>query len=161
MGIGVSKIKDWVISGHSGGYPGYLTSFTVCREHNAGIILLTNALDSNPFQYIEQAYKLVLPQIIKATEKAKPEADPVWQTYVGDYVSARGLSKVVIRDRQLQIISLDSIDMPATILEPTDQEHVFILQEQGESNETARFELESNDHVVKMWVRSEYSIRQS
>jgi hypothetical protein len=66
LGIRVFKIKDWVINGHGGGYPGYLTDFTVCRGHNAGIILLTNALNSNPLQYVEQAYKLVLPEIINS-----------------------------------------------------------------------------------------------
>jgi hypothetical protein len=83
----------------------------------------------------------------------------VWKTYIGDYLSDWGLSKVVIRDGQLQLISLDFIDTPATILEPTDQAHVFILQQQGESNETAHFELDANDHVVKMWIRNEYSIQ--
>ena len=76
LGTSIFKINDWLISGHSGGYPGYLTGFTLCRAHKTGIILLTNALNSNPFAYIEQAYKLVLPRIIEATKAAKPAADP-------------------------------------------------------------------------------------
>ena len=71
LGMGLQKIKDWVISGHGGGYPGYLTAFTICREHKAGVIALTNALGSNPHQVAEQAYKLVLPEIIKASQKRK------------------------------------------------------------------------------------------
>lgn len=159
LGLGVYKIKDWVISGHTGGYPGYLTSFSVCREHNVGVIVLTNALGSNPLQYNEQAYKLVLPEIIKATQKATPDADPAWAQYVGDYTSAWGLSKVIIRDNQLQVIALDFVDMPPTILEPTDEAHIFTLKEANQSNETARFEVDVNGDVVKMWMRNEYSIR--
>jgi len=69
----------------------------LCQKHKTGVIVLTNALNSNPMQYVDQAYKLVLPEIIKATEAAKPKADPVWQNYVGDYISDWGAVKVVIR----------------------------------------------------------------
>lgn len=161
LGLGLYKIKDWVISGHSGGYPGYLTHFTVCREHNAGVIVLTNAVDSNPFQYTEQAYKLVLPEIIKATKKAEPEADPVWEKYVGDYVSDWSYDKVLIRDGQLQVVSLDYMDDPPTTLKPTDEAHVFVIQAQNQSNETVRFELDADGNVFKIWYRNEYSLRKS
>ncbi len=161
LGLGLHKIKEWVISGHSGGYPGYLTQFTVCRKHNMGVIVLTNALDSNPFQYTEQAYKLVLPEVIKATKKAEPEADPEWEKYVGDYVSDWSYDKVLIRDGQLQVVSLDYMDEPPTILKPTEEGHVFIIQEQNQSNETARFELDAEGNVFKMWYRNEYSLRKS
>ena len=40
------KLGDWAISGHGGGYPGYLTGFTLCREHKTALIVLTNALGS-------------------------------------------------------------------------------------------------------------------
>jgi hypothetical protein len=161
LGISTQRIKDWVVTGHGGGYPGYLTGFLVCRAHHAGLIVLTNAIDSNPFQYFERGFQLVLPALIKATEKAKPEADPAWAQYVGDYVDDWGLRKVVIREGQLQVISLDFIDMPPAILEPTDQAHVFILQEPGQSNETARFETDADGKVVKLWLRNEYSVRES
>ena len=62
LGMGLHRTKDWVISGHGGGYPGYLTAFTICREHKAGVIVLTNALGSDPHVYVEQAYKLALPE---------------------------------------------------------------------------------------------------
>ena len=47
LGTMLYKIKDWTISGHGGSYPGYLTAFTLCREHNLGVIVLTNAADTN------------------------------------------------------------------------------------------------------------------
>jgi len=161
LGISTYKINDWVISGHSGGYPGYLTGFTVCRDQNAGVIVLTNSLSGEPQKYIEQGYKLVLPAIVTATEKAKPEADPAWQQYVGDYMNDWAAEKVVIRNGQLQHIFLESPDSPPTILEPTDTDHVFTLQQAGQSNETARFELDEAGQVVKLWVRNEPSIRQT
>ena len=44
----------------------------------------------------------------------------------------------------LQIVSLDGMEYPPVILEPTDAEHTFTMQEQGGSNETARFELDES-----------------
>ncbi len=158
LGIDVFKVKDWVISGHSGGYNGYLTWFTVCQKHNTGVIVLTNALGSNPHQYLEQAYKLVLPEIIKISEKAKSTADADWSKYTGEYVSDWSTVKVVVRDNQLQMVSLDFIDMPPTVLKPTGEKGIFTLEEEGQSNETARFETDADGKVVKMWVRNEYSL---
>jgi len=159
LGLGVYKIKDWTLSGHSGGYPGYLTGFSLSREHNVSVILLTNAIDSNPFQYIEQCYKLVLPEIIKATAKPTPDADPIWEKYVGEYSNDWSLDKVVIRNNQLQIIFLDGVNAPPSILEPTDEAHVFILQEAGQSNESVRFEFDDDGQVSKMRYRNEDAVR--
>ena len=159
LGMGLHRVKDWLISGHGGGYPGYLTAFTICREHNTGVIALCNALGSNPHQIAEQAYKLVLPELIKATEEPKAEANPVWQKYVGDYASEWALQKVVIRDGQLQLLYLDYLDGEPTLLEPTDDETVFVLQQAGQSNETLRFELDDKGDVIRIWERNEYSAR--
>jgi hypothetical protein len=57
--------------------------FNLCREHNFGAIILTNTIDSNPFQYVEQCYKLVLPEVIKATAKAPAAADTAGVTMWG------------------------------------------------------------------------------
>ena len=154
------KLEEWSISGHAGGYPGYLTGFTLCREHGVGLILLTNALGSAPPEYINQGYKLVLPEIIKATEAAEPQANPAWQKYLGSYFHDWGYEKVIIRAGQLQIVSLDNLAYPPAILAPTEREHEFTIQEQGASNETVRFELDESGEVVKMWQRNEYTYKQ-
>ena len=161
LGTMIYRLNDWEISGHAGGYPGYLTGFTLCRKHKVGIIVLTNALASSPPEYINQGYQTVLPEIIKATEKAQGEVDPAWQQYLGDYEYSWGADKVVVRDGQLQIISLEYMDAPPTILEATDSEHVFVMQEPGQSNETARFELDDEGNVFKLWIRNEYVMKKS
>ena len=161
LGTMLYRVNDAVISGHGGGYPGYLTGFSVCREHNIGLVLLTNALGSMPLKYIKQGYRTILPEFIKVTEKAKAEPDPAWQKFLGIYASDWGFEKVIIRENQLQIISLDFVDDPPVILEPTDTENVFTLQERGQSNETACFELGKDGTVEKLWIRNEYMFRKS
>lgn len=155
LGVGSYRMNDWTITGHGGGYPGYLTSFSLCRDKNFGVIILTNAMGSNPFQYLEQCYKLVLPEVIKATDKA-PEADPEWQQYVGTYTNPWGELEVIVRHNQLQILSLDFIGEKPSILHPTDEAHVFTIEEALDSNETARFEFDTDDNIVKLWWRNEY-----
>ena len=157
LGSMIYKLDNWTISGHAGGYPGYLTGFTLCREHNFGLILLTNALGSNPPEFINQGYKLVLPELNKATEAPKPAIDPAWRQYEGEYFHEWGYEKVLIRNGQLQIITLDELDYPPVILEPTGTEHEFIIQAPGQSNETARFELDAAGQVIKLWLRNEYA----
>ena len=159
LGVGLHKIKDWVISGHGGGYPGYLTAFTVCRQHSAGVIALTNAIGSNPHDFVDKAYKLVLPELIKLKEQPKPQPSPLWAAYVGDYDSEWGRQKVVLRDGQLQLLSIDFIDAPPTLLEATDAPHTFTLKQSGQSNETLRFELDAEGRVLRLWERNEYSER--
>ncbi|MDE2820552.1 MAG: serine hydrolase [Chloroflexota bacterium] len=159
LGMGLHKIDDWVISGHGGGYPGYLTAFTLCREHKTGVIALSNSLGSNPHQIAERAYKLVLPELIKASAEPTQEANLAWGKYVGDYASEWALQKVVIRDGQLQLLTLDDLDGKPTLLDPTDDEMVFVLRQAGQSNETLRFELDAEGDVVRMWERNEYSTR--
>ena len=153
------KLGDWSINGHSGGYPGYLTGFTFCREHKTAVIVLTNALGSSPPEYINRGYKLVLPEIIKATKTPEPEAEAGWQIYLGEYVHDWGYEKVILRAGRLQVISLGDMEYHPIVLEPTDAEHVFTIQEQGGSNETLRFELDDSGDVVKMWTRNEYAYK--
>lgn len=158
LGISVQRIGDWTITGHGGGYTGYLTGFTVCRAHQFGVIVLTNAIDSMPFQFYEQAYKLVLPAVIEAAEEEKPAPDPVWQRYVGTYVSDWSERAVVIRDKQLQVVSLDFINEPPVILLPTDEPHVFKMKAPNEGGETARFEMDDEGAVVRFWIGNEYDV---
>lgn len=159
LGLGLNRIQDWIISGHGGGYPGYLTALTVCREHKTGVIALTNALGSDPFEVVDQAYKLVLPELIKATAADEPAAPADWAMYTGVYESEWERQQVVIRGGKLQIVYLEYIDSPATTLTPTDEPHVFTLQQKGQSNETARFELDADGKVARLWERNEYSLR--
>jgi CubicO group peptidase (beta-lactamase class C family) len=155
LGIGTQRIGGWTISGHGGGYKGYLTQFSVCREHNTGVIVLTNSLDGDPYSFVERAYKLVLPEILKIT-KQTPQAKPEWQKFVGSYDSDWGGVEVIVRDGQLQLVSVRFMDLPPAILEPTERPNEFTLKEAGNPWETARFETDAAGKVTRLWTRNEY-----
>lgn len=157
LGVFVHKLDDWTTSGHSGGYNGYLTMFRLCREHDFAVIVLTNALGSDPYQYVERAYKLVLPKVIEASkEKAEAEAD--WQQYLGSYTADWGDTEIIISDGQLQAISLEFLDMPPIVLEPTDTSHVFTIKSPGNGGETARFEFDDAGTIIRLWWNNEYNL---
>ena len=157
LGSSIFRVNDWTISGHSGGYKGYLTQFTLCRKHDFGVIVLTNSFESMPTQYIQQAYKLVLPEIIKVTAKtSEPQAH--WQRYVGTYVGDWDIAEVVIRNGELQMVSVDFIDGYPARLKPTEEDHVFVIEVPGNPGETARFETDDEGNVTRLWTRNEYML---
>ncbi len=160
LGSDISRVNGVTLSGHTGGYKGYLTAFSLCREHSVGVIVLSNSINSDPFGYVEHIYKWVLPEVLKATGKDKPEPDVAWQRYTGTYKGDWGKVMVVIRNKQLEMISLDDMDMPSAVLEPTGEAHTFKCYERGNPVETVRFELGDDGSVVRLWNRSEYLRRE-
>ncbi|MGB1288826.1 MAG: serine hydrolase domain-containing protein [Aggregatilineales bacterium] len=157
LGISTFLMNDWQLSGHSGGYKGYLTQFALCRKHDFGVIALTNSIESFPFQYVQQAYKLVLPELMKITAKSS-KADTAWQQYVGTYHGDWSEVEVVVRDNELQVLSVAFINEDPTCLEPTGTPHEFIIREVGNPGETARFELADDGSVSRLWMRNEYML---
>jgi len=158
LGTRTWRINDWNVSGHTGGYKGFITMFSVCRDHDFGVIALTNRLGADPFEYVDRAYRLVLPEIIKITEKSRV-ADPAWQDYVGTYLNDWGNSEVVVRNGQLQIVSLDYIFDSPVRLEPTDEADVFSIHVPGNPGETVRFIRDDSGKVVRLNSRNEYAIK--
>ncbi|MBI1276935.1 MAG: serine hydrolase [Anaerolineaceae bacterium] len=156
LGTFIQRINKWTVSGHSGGYKGYITQFMMCREHNTGVIVLTNSLDGTPYEVVERAYKLVLPELLKITKPEPKQAKPEWEKLVGSYTGDWGEVVVMVRDGQLQMAYLRYLDMPPTVLEPTDNPNEFLLKETGEPWETARFETDAAGNVTRLWTRNEY-----
>lgn len=156
LGTFIQRIGEWTISGHSGGYKGYITQFMMCREHNTGVIVLTNSLDSIAYEVVENTYKLVLPEILKITKPKPTDAKPEWQQFTGSYVGDWGEVVVMVRGAQLQMAYPRFVTMPPTNLEPTDKPNEFILKEPGNPWEIARFETDADGKVTRLWTRNEY-----
>ncbi len=160
-GIGIYRIGDWTMSGHSGGYNGYLTQFSLCRDHKAGVIVLTNSLGSDPYSFVEQAYKLVLPEIIKINTPKPAEAKAEWQKFTGTYVDSWSEIEVIVRGGQLQVVSVQWLQLPPAVLEPTDDPAVFTIKEPNGTRETARFEQNDAGEITRIWLRNEYLKRKA
>jgi CubicO group peptidase (beta-lactamase class C family) len=160
LGVGFIRIDDWTASGHGGGYKGFLTQFRVCREHDFGVIVLTNALLSYPLDYIRQAFRWVLPELSQITAKVQV-AEPHWQAYIGTYFNESGSIELIIRKGQLQVLNLNFVNDPPVILEATDDPTVFINRVPGNPGETSRFELDAEGNVTRLFNRNEYMYRKN
>lgn len=158
LGISVMRMGNHTLSGHGGGYKGYLTSFLVNREHKAGFIVLTNSLDGNPFNYAEKSVKLILPELVKLNA-VKKESQPDWEHYVGRYHAEWGDVLIVIRNNELHYRPVAFPDADPIILEPTDEAHIFIGKVVGNTHQKIRFEFDAAGAVVRVWRENEYANR--
>ena len=158
LGVRVTRIGDWALTGHTGGYKGFLTYFGVSREYQAGFIVLTNALDSEPLNYTRKIVELILPELAKIRRKTNT-ANPAWDMYVGRYQSQWRDFNVVIRDNTLQAVSVAYPTEPPAKLEPTDEPHTFVVDVMGNPGQIVRFVMDANNQVTRMYTGNEYADR--
>jgi len=87
LGFSIRQFEGKTLVGHAGWVGGYQTQIGFIAEDRIGVIVLTNADDGSPGTYLEQAFKIVGPAILKAAAPApKPSAsDPAWKVYLGLY----------------------------------------------------------------------------
>ncbi|HEX7021747.1 MAG TPA: serine hydrolase, partial [Trueperaceae bacterium] len=159
LGCRVACIAGHTVSGHTGGYKGFQTAFTVCREQKLGVIVLTNSLGSAPWSYVERIYQWLLPELARI-QPERPAADPAWKCYTGTYSNDWGDSLVLVRGGQLQLVDVDELEAPPAVLTPTDAPHTFQLDEPGNPLELAHFEFDEHGKVVRLCYRGEYAVRQ-
>lgn len=114
LGWGVRKIDNRTIVGHAGWVAGYRTQISFCSEEKTAFVIMFNADDAAPADYIHKAFELITPALVQAYQaeeevtEAKPLPDPLWQKYVGKYRDPwHWDSDVMILDGKLMIYSYD------------------------------------------------------
>jgi len=87
LGFSIRQFEGKTLVGHAGWVGGYQTQIGFIAEDGIGVIVLTNADDGSPSTYLEQAFNIVGPAILKAAAPApKPStSDPAWNVYLGLY----------------------------------------------------------------------------
>ena len=163
-GFSISHREDRDLIGHGGSYPGNRTSTQLSPKENVGVVVFTNGGDGNPGRYATKAFEWIAPAIVRATAKPKPpaEADPSWTQYVGTYRSRGGERQVMILNAELVVISPLSDDPMAgkSVLRPLG-EHTFKIEGTGGGphGELARFELDADGNVTRLYMGVNYSER--
>jgi D-alanyl-D-alanine carboxypeptidase len=121
IGFAVRRERDKVYVSHGGGYPGYQTNTMLQLDGKVGVIVLTNADDSNPAVIAMELMKTVGEAVAKASSRtpAKTTWDPSWSRFAGLYRGRGGDSQVVELNQQLVIISPNAANLDDPIrLEP-------------------------------------------
>ncbi len=163
-GFAISHREDRDLIGHGGSYPGNRTSTQLSPTENVGVVVFTNGGDGNPGRYVNKAFEWIAPAIVRAAASPTPAAaaEPSWTQYVGMYRSRGGERQVMVINEELVVISPLS-DNPMTgksILRPLG-EHTFKIEGTGGGphGELARFELDADGNILRLYMGVNYSER--
>ncbi len=110
LGFWVRQFDGKALVGHGGWVGGYQTQISFIVEDGIGVIALTNADDGVPSMYLEQAFRVVGPAILKAAApEPKPAVpDPSWNAYLGSYTDPADWDvEVMILDGKLYLYNHD------------------------------------------------------
>ncbi len=163
LGFYIYRLNERALVGHGGALQGYRTNMQIDPKDKVAVIVLTNADDGQPLNYVEKAFEWVVPAIVKAAapEPEATEAAPDWQRYLGRYRSPWGDSQVLIYNDELVILDPSSADPLAGMikLQPV-ADHTFRMETKerfGSTGELARFELDEAGQVVRLHVGNSYT----
>ena len=121
IGFAVRRERDKVYVSHGGGYPGYQTKTLLQLDGKVGVIVLTNADDSNPGAIATQLMNTVGEAVAKAAAAPATTTtwDPSWSRFAGLYRGRGGESQVVELNKRLVIITPNAANLDNPIrLEP-------------------------------------------
>jgi len=107
LGFSVRRVGDQVRIGHGGSLPGHLTRIEIAPADKLAVIVLTNANDGEPGRYVDQAFTLLTPAIVKAAAAPKSisPTDPSWEKYVGTYTWKHSDIQILILNGELTMIT--------------------------------------------------------
>ena len=160
IGFAVNRVGNRLFVGHGGGYPGYTTNTSIDLENQIGVIVLTNAGDSNPGGMTTQLMRTVGEAVAKATRKepSKVAWDPSWSRFAGLYRGRGSDQHVVELHERLVIINPASATLDDPIeLEPIGNGEFRYVAPVGGGpvGEVVRF-VEENGRVVRMITGDSY-----
>ena len=160
IGFAVRREGDKVYVSHGGGYPGYQTHTMLQLDGKVGVIVLTNADDSNPSAIATQLMNIVGDAVAKASAPAPVTTtwDPSWSRFAGLYRGRGGDSQVVELNRRLVIITPNAVNLDNPIrLEPlgNGQFRYVATVGGGPVGEIVRF-VEQDGRVIRMITGDTY-----
>lgn len=166
IGFAVVRDGDKLYVGHGGSYFGYKTQTYMQIEPKVGVIVLTNADDSNPSDIALHLMQSVGEAVAKASHVAPAVVawDASWSRFAGTYRSRNGMQMEVVELNHRFVMFDASAPYPAhpACLEPAGngQFRLDAATGGGPVGEIVRFE-EQDGKVIRMYVGSSYSERLS
>lgn len=161
IGFAVRRERDKVFVSHGGSYPGYQTQTLLQLDGKVGVVVLTNADDSNPGAIATQLMNTVGEAVAKAATPppaATTTWDPSWARFAGLYRGRGGESHVVELNQRLVIINPNAANLDNPIrLEPIGNGQFRYVAPTGGGpvGEIVRF-VEEGGRVVRMITGDSY-----
>ena len=163
IGFAVNREGGKVYVGHGGSYFGYKTDTLIQLDSKVGVIVLTNADDSQPAQIAAHLMESVGEAVAKAAAPAaKPASwDPAWRRFAGLYRSPNGDVEIVELNQRLVMFDPTNPNpgAPASLV-PLGNGRFRIDAPTGGGpvGEAARF-VEENGKVVRVYLGDSWSDR--
>jgi len=164
LGFSISRREGKTYIGHGGSCPGYRTQLSLCPKDKLAVIVMGNANDLNPEEYVWEIFKIIGPALAKAIEspgKAK-EAEADLNKFVGRYERPIGREmQVLIMDGELAIISLPTKNPSEALTKLRRVKgNVFRrMRDDGELGEEIVFEVGPDGKVTRFVWNSQYAYR--
>jgi len=163
LGWSVRQFGGKTLVGHSGWVAGYQTQIGVIVEDKIGVIVLTNADDGSPNTYLEQAFNLVGPVLLKAAAPSpKPSPpDPAWNAYIGLYTDPTFWDvEVMLLDGKLYLYNHDyppEENARGALVELAPEgPHTFRMTGEDATGDLVVFEMGPNGEVRRVKVGENY-----
>jgi CubicO group peptidase (beta-lactamase class C family) len=163
IGFSVTRVGDKTYVGHGGSYPGYTTHTLIQLDARVGVIVLTNAADSEPSAIARQLMTTVGEAVAKRTTP-KPSAVPwetSWARFAGLYRGRSGDTQVVLLNERLVIITPNAptLENPITLDPLGDGRFRYTARTGvGVIGEIVRF-AEENGRVTRIYMGDSYAER--
>lgn len=162
LGFSISRVDGRTRHGHGGSLTGYRTQLSFSLKEKVTIAVMTNANDGVPDIYVEQAWKIIAPAIVKATTPAPaPVSLEGLERYVGVYRSTWGDIQISLRPSGLVLFApsyADPLDSLMTLTKVG--EHTFLTDSDdgyATNAELAVFELDESGTPTRLTVGNTYS----
>ncbi|MBN2601063.1 MAG: serine hydrolase, partial [Candidatus Marinimicrobia bacterium] len=167
LGWGVRIKGARTIVGHGGWVAGYRTQISFCPDEKTAFIIMFNADDASPSEYIYKAFDLIAPALVETygkKEKAEVVIDPEWKKYVGKYQDPWLWDyDVMVLNGKLVIYSYDyppEEDPNYGISELTPiGKHTFRIADKNGHGQKVIFEFDENGKVTRFKKGENYNYR--
>jgi D-alanyl-D-alanine carboxypeptidase len=162
LGFAITRLDGRTRHGHGGSLTGYRTQLSFSLNEKITIVVMTNANDGMPDLYVEQAWKIIAPAIVKATTPAPaPVSLEGLERYVGLYRSSWGDIQISIQPSGLVLFAPSYAEPFATLMTLKQVgEHTFLTDsDDGYSTnaELAVFEFDESGTPTRLTIGTTYS----
>jgi CubicO group peptidase (beta-lactamase class C family) len=162
LGFNVHRADETTYVGHSGGCPGYITSFLMVPKQKIAAVVLTNAGDGPAVDLSVNILNTIGPAIEKAGTAVEEEV-PDFSRFEGNYEGQPWGGEIAVRQwgKQLVVIEIPGTDLKEamTRLEYDSENTFFRLTDEGERREPWVFKPGKSGKADQVVVHSFISSR--
>lgn len=162
LGFGIRHVNSTTFVGHSGGCPGYITSFLMVPKQRVAAIVLTNAGDGPAVNMSMNILNTIGPVLAEAGP-ADEEEIPDFSMFEGNFEARPWGGEMAVRQwgDQLVVVDIPGEDLKEAMVRlKHDEGNTFIrLTDDGEEREPWIFEMDETGKAVRVVIHSSISSR--